>query len=985
MITSVIEDIIQNQLPELSSRLEGELLTDSSNLIIYSTDASAYRELPLAVALPKSDNDIRELILFANQQNITLIPRGAGTSLAGQVVGKGIVVDISRYMNRILEVNPVDRWVRVQPGVVLDELNVSLKSYGLFFAPETSTSNRCMIGGMLGNNSSGLHSLIYGTTREHTLEIKGFLSDGSEVEFRNLNSKEFELKCELQSLEGNIYRHIRDLLSGSENLKKIDNEFPDKSIVRRNTGYALDELSDNHIFRKGSEKSFNFSKLLTGSEGTLAFTTEAKLNLVPLPPAQKALVCVHFNTVMEAIRGNLIALKYLPGAVELMDDKILMLTRENIEQRKNRFFVKGDPGAVLMIEFARESLEEIHSLAEKMEAEMRASGLGYHFPVVTGGDIKKVWDLRKAGLGVLSNMPGDAKPVSVIEDTSVNPIVLEAYISDFNEVLKKYNLDCVYHAHISVGELHLRPILNLKDPKDVEMYRIIAAESARLVKKYKGSLSGEHGDGRLRGEFIPVMVGNEIYSWFRDLKKTWDPGNIFNALKIVDTPPMNSNLRYEPGAAVREIDTIYDFSNEGGFLRSVEKCNGSADCRKTEIIGGTMCPSFMASRDEKTTTRARANILREMITNSKKANPFDHKEIYDVLDLCLSCKACKSECPSNVDMAKLKGEFLQHYYDTNGIPLRSRLIAYISSINKIGMIAPSVFNFFATQKTTSGILKKFLKFAPKRSIPTLAKQTLLSWAVNELKSLNLNLKENASEVYLFIDEFSNYNDVEIGIKAIKLLNRLNYRVKILSITESGRTFLTKGLLRKARLIAARNVMAYKDIVTTNKPLIGIEPSAILGFRDEYPDLLRDDLKKAAIELSKSVFMIDEFIYREMESGRISKESFTKEAQTIKVHGHCQQKAIASTTPTIKMLAFPENYKVEEIKSGCCGMAGSFGYEKEHYDLSMKVGELVLFPAVRKAGKEVIIAAPGTSCRHQILDGTGAIARHPIEILYEALL
>ena len=638
-----------------------------------------------------------------------------------------------------------------------------------------------------------------------------------------------------------------------------------------------------------------------------------------------------------------------------------------------------------MIEFARESLEEIHSLAEKMEAEMRASGLGYHFPVVTGGDIKKVWDLRKAGLGVLSNMPGDAKPVSVIEDTSVNPIVLEDYISDFNEILRKYNLDCVYHAHISVGELHLRPILNLKDPKDIEMYRVIAADSARLVKKYKGSLSGEHGDGRLRGEFIPVMVGDEIYSWFRDLKKTWDQGNIFNALKIVDTPPMNSNLRYEPGTTTREIDTIFDFSKDGGFMRSVEKCNGSADCRKTEIIGGTMCPSFMASRDEKTTTRARANILREMITNSKKANPFDHQEIYDVLDLCLSCKACKSECPSNVDMAKLKGEFLQHYYDINGIPLRSRLIAYISSINKIGMIAPSVFNFFATQKTTSGILKSVLKFAPQRSIPTLAKQTLLSWAVYELKSLNLNLKDNPTEVYLFIDEFSNYNDVEIGIKAIKLLNRLNYRVKILSTTESGRTFITKGLLRKARLIAARNVMAYKDIITPDKPLIGIEPSAILGFRDEYPDLLRDDLKKAAIELSKSVFMIDEFIYREMESGRISKERFTQEAKTIKVHGHCQQKAIASTTPTINMLAFPENYIVEEIKSGCCGMAGSFGYEKEHYDLSMKVGELVLFPAVRKAGKEVIIAAPGTSCRHQILDGTGAIARHPIEILYEALL
>ncbi len=755
--------------------------------------------------------------------------------------------------------------------------------------------------------------------------------------------------------------------------------------MRRNTGYALDELSDNRIFRKKSPKSFNFCKLLAGSEGTLVFTTEAKLNLLSLPPAQKALVCVHFYSVMEAIRGNLIALKYMPGAVELMDDKILKLTRENIEQRKNRFFVKGDPGAILMIEFCRESMEEIHSLAEKMEDEMRESGLGYHFPVVTGNDIKKVWDLRKAGLGVLSNMQGDAKPVSVIEDTSVNPNVLEAYISDFNEVLAKYKLECVYHAHISVGELHLRPILNLKDPKDVEMFRIIAGESAKLVKKYRGSLSGEHGDGRLRGEFIPVMVGPEIYSWFRQIKKTWDPNNVFNASKIVDTPPMNSGLRFEPGVPVREIETIFDFSNDGGFMRSVEKCNGSADCRKTEIIGGTMCPSFMASRDEKTTTRARANILREMITNSKKANPFDHKEIYDVLDLCLSCKACKSECPSNVDMAKLKAEFLQHYYDSNGIPLRTRLVAYISSINKIGMLAPGLFNYFSTQKTTSDILKKVLKFAPQRSIPKLAKQTFLSWLINELKALNLSLQSSVSVVYLFIDEFTNYNDVEIGIKAVKLLNRLNYRVEVLSTTESGRTFITKGLLRSARKIATKNVMVYKDLVTSEKPLIGIEPSAILSFRDEYPELLRDDLKKAASELAGNVFMIDEFISREMEAGRISKESFTKEELIIKVHGHCQQKAIASTTPTIKMLSFPENYTVEEIKSGCCGMAGSFGYEKEHYELSMKVGELVLFQEIRKAGKEVIIAAPGTSCRQQIKDGTGTKAFHPIEILFDALV
>jgi FAD/FMN-containing dehydrogenase/Fe-S oxidoreductase len=985
MQSTEIQKLTHRDLFILKSQLSGDLLTDSTSLLIYSTDASAYREIPLAVALPKTNQDIQQLISFATLHKLTLIPRGAGTSLAGQVVGKGIIVDISRYMNRILEINPKEKWVRVQPGVVLDELNIALKHYGLFFAPETSTSNRCMIGGMIGNNSSGLHSLIYGTTREHTLEINGFLSDGSEVIFKGLNREEFEAKCRAQSLEGKIYHHICELFSDSTRLEKIDKEFPEKSIVRRNTGYALDELSDNLLFRKDNNKPFNFCKLLAGSEGTLAFTTEAKLKLIPLPPTQKVLVCVHFNSVIEAIRGNLVALKYSPGAVELMDDKILQLTRENIEQRKNRFFVKGEPGAILMIEFARESVEEIQSLAAAMESEMRENGLGYHFPLVFGEDIKKVWNLRKAGLGVLSNMSGDAKPVSVIEDTSVNPLLLEAYISEFNDILEKYKLECVYHAHISVGELHLRPILNLKDPADVELYRTIAGESAKLVKKYRGSLSGEHGDGRLRGEFIPVMVGQEIYTWFKEIKRTWDPASVFNSSKIVDTPPMNSSLRYEPGVPVHELETIFDFSKDGGFIRSVEKCNGSADCRKTEIMGGTMCPSFMASHNEKTSTRARANILREMITNSKKSNPFDHREIYDILDLCLSCKACKSECPSNVDMSKLKAEFLQHYYDANGIPLRTRIIAYISSINKIGMLSPQFFNYFSQQKFFSGILKKVIGFAHQRNIPKLANQTLLSWAKKELKTINAGLNNQASGLYLFVDEFTNYNDVEIGIKTIKLLNKLNYKVEIFKTSISGRTFISKGLLRTARKIALKNVTTFKEHITSEKPLIGIEPSAILGFRDEYPELLRGKLQQDAKELASNVFLIDEFLDREMKSGKIHKSSFTNEKRTIKFHGHCQQKAIASTTPTINMLSFPQNYKVEEIKSGCCGMAGSFGYEKEHYDLSMRVGEMVLFPAIRKSGSDVLIAATGTSCRHQIKDGTGKMAFHPVEILFEALL
>lgn len=974
-----------HEFSALELTIDGKIFTDEPKLRMYATDASAYREKPLAIIYPANENDLKSVIPDAIEKQYTLIPRGAGTSLAGQVVGNGVVVDVSRYMNKIIEVNEKERWVRIQPGVVLDELNLFLKDNSLFFAPETSTSNRCVIGGMIGNNSSGLHSLVYNTTREHLISVKCILGDGSEAEFHSLSKKEFEEKCKLDNLEGDIYKKMRDLLKDPENRKKISKEYPDPSVVRRNTGYALDELMDNEIFDPDSTKPFNFCKLIAGSEGTLAFITEAKLSLEPLPPDKKALLCAHFNSVEEAIKGNLVALAHKPSAIELMDNKILELTKENIEQRKNRFFVKGDPGAILMIEFARYSTEEIDSACAGLIEDFKKNNLGYHFPLVTGSDIKKVWALRKAGLGVLSNMPGDARPVSVIEDTSVNPEVLESYIRDFNKIMDKYKLECVYHAHISVGELHLRPILDLKKEKDVELFHSVAGETAQLVKKYRGSLSGEHGDGRLRGEFIPVIVGDEIFSWFKDIKKTWDPHNVFNANKITDTPKMNTMLRYEPGKDTPEIETIFDFSRQGGYMRAIEKCNGSGDCRKTEVIGGAMCPSYMASRDEYTTTRARANILREYISNSQNGDFWNHKEIYDVLDLCLSCKACKSECPSSVDMAKLKAEFLQHYYDKNGIPLRARAIAYITSFNSLGSIFPDMYNFFISNKLISGIFKRSLGFAAERSIPSLGKTTVHKWARKNLDTLNDLQHAGAARVILFIDEFTNFNDVEAGIKTIKLLSALGYKLTIPKAVESGRTFISKGLVRTAKKKASKNIRIFKEFVKNDTPLVGVEPSAILSFRDEYPELADKEDMEDAGKLAKNAFLLEEFILGEIKKGNIKKEMFTKEKRKFKFHGHCQQKAIASTVTSIECLTFPENYEAEEIPSGCCGMAGSFGYEKEHYDLSQKVGELVLFPAIRSADEETIIVAPGTSCRHQIADGTGRRALHPAEVLYDALV
>ncbi len=971
--------MMDDKFIQLQEIFKGDIYRDETMRILYATDASAYREFPLAVVRPKDEEDLKTIIKFAKQHGTSIIPRTAGTSLAGQVVGNGIVVDVSKYMTQIIEINEKEKWVKVQPGVVLDELNQVLAPKNLFFGPETSTANRCMIGGMVGNNACGAHSLIYGSTRNHTLSVKAILSDGSEVEFKELSKDEFKQKCEGDSLENKLYQQINSILSDLENQTEIQNEFPDPSVERRNTGYAIDLLLQTNIFSKVDE-NFNFSKLIAGSEGTLAFITEIKLNLVPLPPPEKILVCIHFNSIQEALQANIITLKHQPASIELMDKIILECTKDNISQKKNRFFLEGDPAVILIVEFAGNSVKNLKSKASKLEEVLRKENLGYHFPVVENEDIPKVWQLRKAGLGLLSNIPGDAKPAPVVEDTAVSPNVLPAYIEEFDQLLKNHGLSCVYYAHVATGELHLRPVLNLKTTEGVKLFHTIALETAKLVKKYRGSLSGEHGDGRLRGEFIPMMIGEKNYQLLRQIKDTWDPNHIFNPNKIVDTPRMNTSLRYDHEIKAKSIKTVFDFSKDLGILRTVEKCNGSGDCRKSELIGGTMCPSFMATRDEKNSTRARANILREFLTHSTKKNPFDHQEIYEVMDLCLSCKGCKSECPSSVDITKYKAEFLQHYYKSHGIPLRTRVIAYINIFNKLGSIVPGIFNFFVTNNFTSLLLKKTLKFAPNRSIPTLSKITLKSFA----KKYNQNLDREIGQVYLFADEFTDYNDTHVGIAAIKLLNKLGYRVEIPKHALSGRTFLSKGLIKTAKKIATKNVVLLKNYISEDHPLIGIEPSGILSFRDEYPELVDKDLVQNAKDLGKNALMFDEFFMREVAKGNISSKLFKTENQKIKLHGHCHQKALASTGPTKEMLSFPENYEVTEIKSGCCGMAGSFGYEKEHYNLSMKVGELILFPEVRKADNFTIISAPGTSCRHQIKDGTGKTVFHPIEIMYEAL-
>ena len=980
-------------LAKFATELEGELHLDTVMRTLYATDASAYREMPTAVAIPATISDIKKLIDFARENKSSIIPRTAGTSLAGQVVGNGIVVDVSKNFTKILEVNKEQHWVRVQPGVVRDVLNMELKKHGLFFGPETSTANRAMIGGMVGNNSCGSNSVVYGSTREHLLEVKAILSDGSEVEIKSSNNQEYnnllataERKNGTATLSEKIYRETNKILADSFNQSEIKKEFPKPTIERRNTGYALDMLLNCEPYTQGG-KPFNLCELIAGSEGTLCFLTEIKLHLNDLPPTEIGLVCAHFNTVDESLRANLIALKYKPSASELMDHYILECTKANKEQSQNRFFVQGDPGAILVVELRGNSHEEITKKATEMEAEMRTAGLGYHFPVVYGTDTKRVWDLRKAGLGLLSNLPGDAKAVAVIEDTAVDVNDLPDFIREFNEILTANNLYCVHYAHAGSGEIHLRPIINLKTVEGNKQFRLIAEEIAILVKKYRGSLSGEHGDGRLRGEFIKQMVGEHNYQLMKDIKHIWDPYNVFNPNKVVDTPPMDTFLRYTPGQQTPEFKTAFRFTDQD-ILQHAEQCNGSGDCRKTHLSGGTMCPSYMATRNEKETTRARANILREFLTNSDKANRFDHEEIKEVMDLCLACKGCKSDCPSNVDVAKLKMEFLHQYYKENGVPIRSRLVGNFSTLSKVASYVPWAYNFIFDTPFLRRIANTVVGFHPERTMPLLAKSTFQSWFKSHESSKRLavdNQRLRTKFVYLFVDEFTNYNDVEIGIKAVKLLNRLGYEVIVPKHVESGRPQLSKGLLDDAKRLANQNVSLLKDVVTEDIPLIGIEPSAILTFRDEYPDLVDENLLEDARKLSKNVFMIEEFLSKEIEAKRISKSAFTIEKRLVKLHGHCQQKSLSSMVPAKRTLSLPENYEVQLIPSGCCGMAGSFGYEKEHYELSNQVGELVLFPTIRQQGEDVIIAASGTSCRHQIHDGTGRTAKHAVEILFEALI
>ena len=964
-------------LKKLSEELQGEFLSDNLSKALYATDASVYRKIPVAVAYPKNVEDIKLLVSFATKNGIGLIPRTAGTSLAGQCVGEGIVVDVSKHFTQILEFDEKKKQIKVQPGVVRDELNQYLKPFGLFFGPNTSTSNRCMIGGMVGNNSSGTTSIQYGVTRDKIVDMTCVLSDGNEVFFGDLDKNAFQIKKEQNSLEGKVYTTLEKELSNVENVKNILTEFPKASIHRRNTGYAVDELLKNGIFGD-SVADFNLCKLLSGSEGTLAFTTEITLQLDDLPPPLSAMVATHYKTLEDCLSDVAPVMQHSLHTCEMMDKVILDCTKNNRAQLANRFFVNGDPAGILMLEVKAHTEQDLDAQLTSLLKTIETSGLSYANPILKGEDINKAIELRKAGLGLLGNMVGDRKAVACIEDTAVALEDLKDFIMEFSQIMQGYNQEAVYYAHAGAGELHLRPILNLKKSEDVILFRAITTDVAKLTKKYKGSFSGEHGDGIVRAEFIPLMIGDANYQLLKRVKSTFDPNNIFNPGKIVNAFPMDESLRYEIDRKEPEVETLMDFSDSEGILKAAEKCNGSGDCRKSHNMAGGMCPSYHATKNEKDTTRGRANALREFLTNSEKPNRFDQKELKEVFDLCLSCKACASECPSNVDVATLKAEFLYQYQESNGYPLRSKLFAHNTSLNKLGSKVSGLTNGIYKSKILGGWLKSVSGVAKERSFPKVHKVDFGKY----LKKFQATNTDASKKVVLYIDEFTKYLDVEVGKDAIALLCKLGYDVQLF-YGESGRTYLSKGFLKQAKKLVEANISKLEKILDQNSPIVGLEPSAILSFRDEYKRLHDDKAKME--QLASNSFLIEEFLASEIEKGRITDASFTQEEKEIKIHNHCHQKALSNQKVTFDILNLPKNYKVTIIPSGCCGMAGSFGYEKEHYATSMQVGELKLFPAVRKSSKDTIISANGTSCRHQIKDGTDRDAQHPVSILLKALV
>ena len=936
--------------------IQNDLLTRR----LYAQDASMYEELPDGVAFPTDVKDIIKLVKQAKKKKLTITPRSAGTSLAGQATGNGIIMDVSRYMTDITEINETEHYAVVEPGVIRDTLNREVEELELLFGPDTSTTNRCMIGGMIGNNSSGSFSIRYKTTREHVKEMDVVLSDGSTATFKELTDEELEAKLEQKDLEGYIYRNMLELLE--KNKYEILEEYPHPDIIRRNTGYALDKLCEMRPI-KPEGKPFNMCELLCGSEGTLAITTSAKVNLEKKPKYKRMLI-PHFQQLNQAMEATVHAVRFNPSAVELVDYVILDATKQNLEQSKNRFFLQRDPDFILIIQLEGDDEDKLKSDSDLLVKRLQQNKLGYAYVEITEDEeMDKVWALRKAGLGLLMGLGKESRTPAFCEDTSVRVQDLPRYVKDFQKILDKHDTSCVFYAHASVGELHFRPLIDTTSLEGITKMKQMAEEIAKLVGSYKGSLSGEHGDGRARAPFIKHVLGKDMLHLLKEVKEIWDPEYIFNPGKIVEPEPMEEDLRYSPKYYSPEQETVFQWRKEGSFNEALEMCNGAGVCRKLAESGGTMCPSYMATKDEVDSTRGRANVFRQVFSGADP-EAFDSKDLKDALELCLSCKACMSECPANVDMAKMKAEFMNGWHEIYGVSEREQMFADPLKMYALAAKTPGLANFFLTSFPGKMYLKWKYGISPLRDLPPFAKTTFTKWFKKRPKN------HQQLKVLLMVDVFNNYHEPEVPKAAVKVLESMGYEVIVPSIHELGRTYLSKGMLNEAKDIAVNVVNGLHPFASKNYPVIGLEPSEILTIRDEFLDLVEDGLLDKAKTLASKTFTFEEFVSRHK---RQLPEPISE--RKVVLHGHCHAKSLVGNGPT-EIALESAGYEVETLDTGCCGMAGSFGYEEEHYQVSMEIGWQRLFPQLGNLEENSNICAPGFSCRHQIKDGTGMQAQHP---------
>ena len=980
---------------ELRKRVSGEVRFDPFSRVLYSTDASIYQMEPVGVVIPRSVEDVLAVVEVARDNGMPVLPRAGGTSLAGQTVNHAIVIDFSKNLNQVLEVNPGEHWARVQPGIILDQLNREVAAHNLQYAPDPTTANRACVGGGIGNNSCGAHSVIYGKTLDHVQELQVVLADASQAHFRQLTNQQLEAKLSGTGLESDIYRGVRRIAGpGGVGVSEIQARYP--KIPRRVSGYNLDEFL--------TDDSFNLSRMAVGSEGTLCVMTEAKVNLVT-KPTMTGLSVLHFVDIVRAAEATKEVLKHEPSSIEVMDKILLDRSRESLGHSQSLSFIEGDPGALLAVEFYGESEAELESKMNALKEDMAHRRLSYAcVNLLDRGDQATVWNVRKAGLGLLMSIHGDAKPLPFVEDTAVDPENLGEFVRRFDEIVRSHNTQAAYYGHASVGCLHIRPLVSLKDPHGIATMVAIGDEISDLVKEFGGSMSGEHGDGIVRGVWTEKMFGPQIYQLFRELKQTFDPQGILNPGKIIDCPPMTDNLRYGPDYETQSIPTRLDFSLDNDFAGAVEMCNGMGACRK---LDGTMCPSFMATRDEEHSTRGRANLLRAALSGLLPEGAITSQRLHDAMDLCLECKGCKAECDSGVDMAKLKSEFLAQYHKANGLPFRNRAFAHINRINRLGSAFAPFSNWAARSPVGKLFSRAVLGVDHRRSMPPFARKTFSKWFEQRgkiplnppllkgdergisstskggdptLSPLTKGGLQGGKPVVLFNDTFMDYNYPQVGKAAVELLEAAGFQVTLANAQCCGRPMISKGLLDEAADHARYNVDLLHAYAGQGIPIVGCEPSCLLTFRDEYPELLRDEKSRT---VAAHTYLIDEFLVMLQNSGELNLE-LSDAARKVLFHGHCHQKSLVGTASSLRALRLPPGYQVELVNSGCCGMAGSFGFEKEHYDISMKIGEQALFPAVRAKEPDWEIAVMGVSCRQQIEHGTGRRTRHLVEVLRDAL-